>query len=247
VAEKIAHDLVTFVDREAERLVLDALAAAFPDDAVLAEESAPEPDERGTDGRRRWIVDPLDGTTNFTRGVPPYAVSIALEEDGRPVVAVVYDVAHDELFSAVRGGGLFLNGEAARVSDTEKLDAALVATGFPFRDYRWIDGYLATFRHFALHTRGVRRHGAASVDLAWVACGRFDAFFEAGLAPWDTAAGVLLVEEGGGRVSGLPDGADPVHGGALMVSNGLLHDACFAACAPLAAAWTARGYAPGVE
>jgi myo-inositol-1(or 4)-monophosphatase len=240
ITQKGVHDLVTVVDREAEALVLRHLRAAFPADAVLAEESAAGADLGASDAGRRWIVDPLDGTTNFTHGVPPYAVSIALEEAGRLVVGVVYDVPHDELFAAVRGGGLTRNGAPAGVSDTARLDDALIATGFPFRDFRYLDGYVAAFRAVAQATRGIRRHGAASVDLAWVACGRFDGFFEAGLAPWDAAAGVLLVEEGGGRVEGLPAGAHPVFDGGLVVSNGRLHAALREAAAPLGAAWAAR-------
>ncbi|MFN3598009.1 MAG: inositol monophosphatase family protein, partial [Rubricoccaceae bacterium] len=216
VRDKGTHDLVTFVDEEAERRILARLREAFPDDAFLAEESAGAPSAAA---RRRWIVDPLDGTTNFAHGVPPYAVSVALEDAGQVVVGVVLEVSSGELFSAARGAGLTRNGMPARVSDARSLDAALLATGFPFRDYRYVDGYLRAFEGAIRATRGVRRHGAAAVDLAWTACGRFDGFFEAGLAPWDVAAGVLLVEEGGGRVSSLVPGGDPVHDGALVASG----------------------------
>jgi myo-inositol-1(or 4)-monophosphatase len=240
VRDKGLHDLVTFVDEEAQRLITGHLRAAFPADAVLAEEGA---DERAAPvgGGRRWIVDPLDGTTNFTRGVPPYAVSIALQDGPELVLGVVFDVAHDELFMAERGQGLLLDGRPAAVSRTGTLGASLLATGFPFRDYRYVEGYLETFEALMRTATGLRRHGAASVDLAWVACGRFDGFFEAGLAPWDVAAGCVLVAEGGGRVTGLPEGANPVFSGSLVASNGRLHAAMTAAAAPLAAAYAAAG------
>src|SRR5690606_6102235 len=248
VRDKGLHDLVTEVDEAAERLILARLRAAFPDDAVLAEESAEGESAEGESAEgamaarpgRCWIVDPLDGTTNFAHGVPPYAVSIALQEDGEGVVGVVYDVPHDELFVAVRGRGLTLNGRPARVSGTAALGEGLAATGFPFRDYRSVGGYLATFEQLIRRTRGVRRHGAASVDLAWVACGRFDGFVEAGLAPWDTAAGVVLVREGGGTGAGPPAGAGPECGGGIVASNGRIHAALAEAAGPLGEAYGAR-------
>ncbi len=234
---KAEHDLVSFVDEGAQRIVLAALAEAFPADAVLAEEGG----DAGAvaDAGRQWIVDPLDGTTNFAHGVPPYAVSIGLRVDGRAAVGVVLDVSSGTLFSAAAGAGagLTVDGQPATVSATDDLDAALVATGFPFRDYRFADGYLATFARAIRATRGLRRHGAAAVDLAWTAAGRFDAFFEAGLAPWDVAAGVALVEAAGGRVTGLWRGADPVRSGGLVASNGHLHDAVLSLCGPLGDAY----------
>ena len=163
------------------------LNEAFPHDDVLAEEGASGAIDAAIE-ERRWIIDPLDGTTNFTHGVPPYAVSIALQDGPQLVLGVVLDVAHDELFVASLGEGLRVNGTSAGVSDPATLDESLLATGFPFRDYRYLDAYLDVLGQVARSTRGIRRHGAAAVDLAWVACGRFDGFFEAGLAPWDTAA-----------------------------------------------------------
>jgi len=241
VRDKGHHDPVTFVDEEAQRLIAERLHAAFPGDGLLAEEGADEPAIAPTSEGRRWIVDPLDGTKNFSRGVPPYAVSIALQDGPALVLGVVLDVAHDELFSAVRGHGLTLDGRPVSVSETDALGASLIATGFPFRDYRYVRGYLEALEAFMRTTSGVRRPGAAAVDLAWVACGRCDGFFEAGLAPWDSAAGVVLVEEGGGRVSGLPDGADPVFSGGIVASNGRLHAAMMEAAAPLGAAYAAVG------
>jgi myo-inositol-1(or 4)-monophosphatase len=246
VRDKGVNDLVTFVDEGAQRLIEERLLAAFPGDAVLGEEGAVEPVAPASEGRR-WIVDPLDGTTNFMHGVPPYAVSLALQDGPALVVGVVYDVTYDELYVAERGQGLTLDGRRAKVSETRALAASLVATGFPFRDHRYVRGYLEAFEAFIRATRGVRRHGSASVDLAWVACGRFDGFFEAGLAPWDSAAGVLLVEEGGGRITGLPDGADPVFSGGLVASNGRVHEAMCRAAAPLGEAYRAVGGRAGLR
>lgn len=238
VRSKGTHDLVTFVDEAAQQHIVELLQEAFPSDAILAEEGAEATPSPHTEGRC-WIVDPLDGTTNFAHGVPPYAVSIALTEASEPVVGVVYDVPHDELFVAAQGGGLTCNGSQVNVSATEALEASLIATGFPFRDYRYVEGYLTAFERLMRETRGVRRHGAAAVDLAWVACGRFDGFFEAGLASWDVAAGAVLVREGGGCVSALAGGTDPVYGGGIVASNGRLHNVLKSATAPLGRAHAA--------
>ena len=250
VRAKSAHDLVTFVDLEAQRRILAVLAERFPADAVLAEEDWATAD--GPDAARpgrAWIVDPLDGTTNFSHNVPPYAVSVALQVDGRTDVAVVLDVSAGETFAATRGGGAWVQGDGARrplrVSETAELAASLVATGVPFRDYRYLGGYLAAFEAVARGTRGIRRHGSAAVDLAWVADGRFDAFFEAGLAPWDAAAGVLLVEEAGGVVAGLWDGADPVFTGGLTACAPGVDAALRQAVAPLGEAFASRDQSEG--
>ncbi len=232
VRAKGTHDLVTFVDEGSQRIVLAHLREAFPDDERIGEEGAEDVAARLGRGRV-WIVDPLDGTTNFAHGVPPYAVSIGLRVEGQGAVGVVLDVASGELFSAARGAGLMVDGEPAQVSATDRLDDALLATGFPFRDYRYVEGYLRTFEAAIRSTRGVRRHGAAAVDLAWTAAGRFDGFFEAGLAPWDVAAGVVLVEAAGGRVAGLWDGADPVASGGLVAAGPRLFDALAEVVRPL--------------
>ncbi|WP_420455230.1 inositol monophosphatase family protein [Rubrivirga sp.] len=232
---KGVHDLVTFVDEGSQRIVVDALGAAFPDDRVLAEEGADA--DLDLDRGRVWIVDPLDGTTNFAHGVPPYAVSIGLRVDGVGAVGVVLDVSSGELFSAARGAGLEVDGQRGTVSATDRLDDALVATGFPFRDYRYLDGYLAAAQAVMRSARGLRRHGAAAVDLAWTAAGRFDGFFEAGLAPWDLAAGVVLEAAAGGVVTGLWDGADPVATGGVLAAAPGVADALGRAVAPLGAAY----------
>ena len=232
---KGVHDLVTFVDEGSQRIVLDVLRSSFPDDTLVGEEGADGAAD--LDRGRVWIVDPLDGTTNFAHGVPPYAVSIGLRVDGVGAVGVVLDVSSGELFSAARGAGLTVDGRPATVSATDRLDEALIATGFPFRDYRYVDGYLAAAEAVMRTTRGLRRHGAAAVDLAWTAAGRFDGFFEAGLAPWDLAAGVVLVEAAGGTVAGLWHGADPVTTGGVVAAAPGLADTLRQSVAPLGAAY----------
>ncbi|MDX1438723.1 MAG: inositol monophosphatase family protein [Rubricoccaceae bacterium] len=222
VRDKGTHDLVTFVDEEAERIIQTHLEKHFADYEMLGEEGA-DGDIRAAVEGKRWIVDPLDGTTNFNHSVPPYAVSIALQDRGELVLGVVYDVAHDEMFSAIKGVGATLNGKPIGVSETTALGESLIATGFPFRDYRYVEGYLETFERVMRGTRGIRRHGAAAVDLAWVACGRFDGFFEAGLAPWDLAAGIVLIEAAGGVVSGLPEGTNPTFDGGIVAANPAIH------------------------
>ncbi|GAB5537225.1 MAG: inositol monophosphatase family protein [Rubricoccaceae bacterium] len=235
VRSKGTHDLVTVADEAAEHIILSHLTRAFPDDDLLGEETAP--DDLQPVAGRRWIVDPIDGTTNFMHGVPPYGVSIGLQDNGVGVLGVILEVTSGELFVGIRGGGLTVNGVSTTVSETRQLDDALVATGFPFRDYRYVDGYLETFERAIRSTRGVRRPGAASIDLAWTAAGRFDGFFEAGLSPWDVAAGIVLVEAAGGRVSALPDTADPVYGGGLVASNGHIHASLLEVTEPLSIAY----------
>ncbi len=229
--DKGTNELVTEADIAAQRVIVDHLGGLVPGASFLGEEES-----LGAAYTREglcWIIDPIDGTTNFTRGVPPYAVSIGLVEDDRPLVGVVYDVAHDALFSAARGQGLTVNGAPAQVSATTSLADSLVATGFPYRHFDNVEAYLQTLRHFFAATRGIRRHGAASVDLAWVACGRFDAFFETGLSPWDVAAGIVLVEEGGGRCTAFDNATSPVFAGQMVATNGLLHAEMIAATSVL--------------
>lgn len=236
---KTTHDLVTDVDEAAQRLILDRIARARPRDTILAEEGGPDRARPLAEGRR-WIVDPLDGTTNFAHGIPPYAVSIALEEAGEIIVGVVAEVTSGETFCATRGGGTMLDDAPVQVSRTADLNDALLATGFPFRDYRYARGYLATFETLMRESRGLRRHGSAAMDLAWTAAGRFDGYFEGGVAPWDVAAGVLLVEEAGGTVSGLDRHSHPVFSGGLIATAPGLSQAVRDACRPLAESYAAK-------
>jgi len=196
VQAKRHNDFVTEVDKAAEAAIIDVLRNAYPDHAILAEES-------GAAGQSEfeWIIDPLDGTTNFIHGFPQYAVSIGLRHKGQMVQAVIFDITRNELFTATRGRGAFLNEQRIRVSRRAQLKYALICTGFPFREMDNFYEFIRIFKRITQQTEGVRRAGAASLDLAYVACGRLDGFWERGLQPWDMAAGALLVQEAGGLIS----------------------------------------------
>jgi myo-inositol-1(or 4)-monophosphatase len=219
-------NLVTDMDARAEALILDRLRAAFADDAVLAEEAGAGSGRSG----RRWIVDPLDGTTNYAHGVPLFAVSVALEVEGRVALGVVYDPSRDELYVAELGAGARLNDAPITVSAAGTLDESLLATGFPY-DVRQTRANLAEFAAFTLRARAVRRLGSAVLYLAWVAAGRFDGYWELSVGPWDVAAGMLLVEEAGGRVSDLAGGRLDLGAPAIVASNGRIHDEMLAVLA----------------
>lgn len=195
VREKAANDFVSEVDRDAERVIISTLREAYPEHAILAEESGAS----GT-SEHVWIIDPLDGTTNFLHGFPQYAVSIALETRGVITQAVIYDPSRNDLFTASRGRGAFLNETRLRVTKRLGLKSSLVATGMPFKEFAHIDPYMGMLRDMMKITAGVRRAGSAALDLAYVAAGRLDGFWEMGLAPWDMAAGSLLITEAGGLV-----------------------------------------------
>lgn len=199
VKSKRANDYVTQVDRAAEEAIIEVVNKAYPDHGFLAEESGAS---RGA-GECRWIIDPLDGTTNFIHGFPQYCVSIAVEQRGALAHAVVYDPVKNELFTASKGRGAFLNDRRIRVSKCARLHDALVGTGFPFKEVGRLELYVRQLRRFMETSAGVRRAGAAALDLAYVACGRLDAFWELGLSPWDMAAGTLLIQESGGLVGDL--------------------------------------------
>ena len=213
-------NLVTEMDARAEQLVSERLRAAFPGDALLGEEGG---GRAGTSGRR-WIVDPLDGTTNYAHGLPVFGVSIALETDGRAILGVVYDPNRDELFVAERGRGAWLGERRLSVSITPTLDESLLSTGFPYDIRETPDNNLREFAAFCLRAQGVRRMGSAVLYLASVAAGRTDGYWELRLGPWDVAAGALLVEEAGGRVTDLTGGALDLDTPAIVASNGRIHD-----------------------
>ena len=217
-------DLVTEMDARAEELIVGRLAAAFPDDSILAEERGSAPGRSG----RRWIVDPLDGTTNYAHGLPIFSVSIALEVGRRVELGVAYNPSLDELYVAERGRGATVNDQPLAVSTTTTLEQSLLTTGFPYdiRDTR--ETNLSQYAAFAMRSRGVRRLGSAVLDLAWVASGRLDGFWELRLGPWDAAAGSLLVEEAGGRVTNVMGGALDLNAPAVVASNGRIHDAMLA-------------------
>ncbi len=201
VREKAANDYVSEVDREAEQTIIRTLLEAYPKHSILAEETGAS--NTAAKSEYQWIIDPLDGTTNYIHGFPQYAVSIALAHRGVITQAVVYDPCNNDLFTATRGAGAYLNDTRIRVGKRQQLKAALVGTGFPFKEHKHIDAYLAMLRDLMQHSSGVRRAGSAALDLAYLAAGRLDAFWELGLAPWDIAAGSLLVTEAGGSITDL--------------------------------------------
>ena len=211
-------DIVTESDRHSEALIIARLRKHFPDHAIIAEEGG----GGGVGAKYCWHVDPLDGTTNFAHGYPCFAVSIGLAEDGQPVAGAVFNPVSEELFTAARGEGAYLNGKPIRVSTIEKLATSLVATGFPTH-HRKRSANINYYWEYTLRSHGVRRDGSAALDLCSVACGRFDAFWEFGLKSWDTAAGVLLVQEAGGKVSDLSGGPYRLGEPQLLASNGRIH------------------------
>lgn len=203
VTSKSPNDFVTEVDKAAENAIIEVLQEAYPNYGILAEESG-EAAGKGSQGEEfQWIIDPLDGTTNFIHGFPQYAISIALAHQGQITQAVVYDPMRNEMFTATKGAGAFLNDRRIRVSRRVRLSDSLIGTGFPYRSFDNVDAYLGIFRDLMEKTAGIRRPGAASLDLSYVACGRLDGFWEFGLAPWDMAAGSLIISEAGGLVSDL--------------------------------------------
>ncbi len=199
VHTKRDNDFVTEVDQAAEAAIIDTIREAYPDHGILAEETGLTSAESGSE--YQWIIDPLDGTTNFIHGFPQYAISIAQAHRGVLQHAVVYDPTRNELFTASKGAGAFLNDRRIRVSGRIRLQDSLIGTGFPFRDWTHVDNYLGMFKDVMQKCAGIRRPGAAALDLAYVACGRLDGFWEIGLSPWDVAGGALLITEAGGLIS----------------------------------------------
>ncbi len=216
-------DLVTQADLESEQLILDAIRTAFPDHAILSEESGESDAGETGEAEYRWLVDPLDGTTNFAHGLPVFAVAIALEREGQPVLAVTYDPLRDELFAAQAGQGATLDGQPIRVSTTPTLRHSLVATGFAYIRATTDLNNLAEFNRVMPRVQGIRRLGSASLDLAYLACGRIDGYWEYHLSPWDWAGGALLIREAGGSVTDIHGRPWQVGDNSLVASNGLIH------------------------
>lgn len=220
IDHKGSIDLVTDVDLASEKLIREAISTYYPRHEILGEEGGLSE----SDSEYRWVVDPLDGTTNYAHGYPTFCVSIALECKGEVVVGVVYDPMRDELFSAERGGGAALNNRPIHVSKTAELMQGLLSTGFPYDIKSSKLTNLDHWANFAMNAQALRRDGAAALDLCYVACGRFDGFWELNLAPWDTAAGALIVTEAGGRVTNFTDGPFSNYKPEIVASNGLIHD-----------------------
>ncbi|MEP7329190.1 MAG: inositol monophosphatase family protein [Betaproteobacteria bacterium] len=217
VTAKGPKDFVSEIDRAAEAAIVETIFASYPDHAILAEEGTDR--ERNPDAEYKWIIDPLDGTTNFLHGFPQYCVSIALAHRNVVQQGVIYDPVRNDLFTATRGRGAFLNDRRIRVSKRTHLRDALIGTGFPFRDGSYLDTYLAMMKTMITETAGLRRPGAAALDLAYVAAGSYDGFFEVGLNPWDVAAGSLLVLEAGGLIGDLSGEGDYLYGGQVIAAS----------------------------
>jgi myo-inositol-1(or 4)-monophosphatase len=227
VTSKGRNDYVSEVDRAAEREIIDIIRKHYPEHAILAEESG-----RTGEHETVWIIDPLDGTTNFLHGFPVFSVSIAVEQRGRLEVATIYDPMRQEVFTAERGGGAHLENRRMRVSKQRTLEGALLATGYPYRhDEREADSYFATLRALSRVAAGIRRPGSAALDLAYVAAGRVDGFWELGLKPWDTAAGTLMIQEAGGRVGTL-SGKEYRLGANILAGAPKVYEALIEAIAP---------------
>jgi myo-inositol-1(or 4)-monophosphatase len=216
VIEKKRHDFVSEVDQIAEREIINTIHKAYPDHAILAEESGHAPNDNS---QYTWIIDPLDGTTNYLHGFPFYAVSIAIQHKNRIEHGVIYDPVRQELFTASRGAGAQLNNHRIRVSKRSQLEGALLGTGFPFKNIEKLPIYLKSFEALTLQASGVRRAGAAALDLAYVAAGRLDGFWELGLSPWDLAAGALMISEAGGLISDFTGAENYLESGNVVTGN----------------------------
>jgi len=227
ISKKTQNDFVSEVDRMAEQEIIQVIKYAYPDHSILAEESGEHKGNEYT-----WVIDPLDGTTNFLHGYPQYAVSIALKHKGKTEVAVVYDPLRDELFTAEKGGGATLNNRRIRVTKQTDLSAALIGTGFPFKYPQHLDAYLGMFKTLTPRTAGIRRAGSAALDLAYLAAGRLDGFWEIGLKEWDFAAGILLVQEAGGVVTDFSFDDNFVKSGNIITGNPKMHQLLYQAIEP---------------
>jgi myo-inositol-1(or 4)-monophosphatase len=221
VEQKGLNDLVSYVDKESEKLIILKLSNILPEADFIAEEGT-----KGTSGKEyTWIIDPLDGTTNFIHGIPAFAVSIGLKYREEIVLGVVYEINLDECFYAIKGGGAFCNTRQIKVSEAKDLSSSLIGTGFPYSAIGKIDNYLNALKSLMEKTHGLRRIGSAATDLCYVACGRFEGFFEYNLQPYDVAAGLLIVQEAGGKITDFQKGTDYLFGKKIIASNGHIHEA----------------------
>lgn len=223
VEAKDRNDLVSYVDKQAELQLIEKLGKLVPEAGFIAEESSP-----GTNNKDlNWIIDPLDGTTNFIHNIPAYAISVALANNTETLLGVVYNIPQNELFYAHKNGKAFLNEKEITVSKNAKLADCLIATGFPVKNFDRLQGFESTVEHFIKNTRGLRRMGAAAVDLCYVACGRFDAFFEYNLSPWDVAGGALIVQQAGGTVSDFSGGRNYLFGKECIAASSNVYNEVF--------------------
>ena len=215
------HDFVTYVDKTAEEKIVAELKLILSDAGFIAEEGT----ETHRAERYNWIIDPLDGTTNYIHGLSPFAVSIALQEYDEIVLGVIYEISHDECFYSWKGvPEAYLNGKTISVSKANSIDSSLIATGFPYSNYDQLKTFMASLEYFIINSHGVRRPGSAATDLAYVACGRFEAFYEYSLQPWDVAAGSFLVSQAGGKVCDFKGDQNFIFGREIIASNTMVHD-----------------------
>ncbi len=214
------RNLVTEIDKKAEHLIIEMIRRRYPDHDFLGEESG----SHNTASEYKWVIDPLDGTTNFTHGLPIFSTSIALERKGEVILGVIYDPSADELFTAEKGKGAYLNNRRMQVSQTTSLMQSLVVTGFPYNIGSNPDNAVEHFTNFLLESQAIRRLGSAALDLSYVACGRFDGFWEVSLNPWDMAAGILFVEEAGGKFTNFKGFPSDIYSQNVLATNGLIHD-----------------------
>ena len=221
ISDKGLNQLVSFVDVETEKLLVAGLQQLLPQAGFVTEESTIE-SNRNTE--YTWIIDPLDGTTNFLHGLPAWCISVALCQHGKPIIGVVFAPVWNEMFTAVKGQGAWLNQQKIEVTQTANLADTLLATGFPYYEFEYMEPFLQTLRYFMKNTHGLRRMGSAAIDLAYTACGRFDGFFELGLNAWDVAAGALLVQEAGGIVADFKGGDDYLFGKTIIASNAWVYN-----------------------
>jgi myo-inositol-1(or 4)-monophosphatase len=221
VEVKSFNQLVSYVDKTAEEILVKGLSIALPEAGFITEEETIATQNK----EWMWVIDPLDGTTNFIHNLPVYSVSIGLLKNNKPMMGIVYEVNKVEMFYAWNGGGAFLNGQPISVKTNADLGKSLLATGFPYYDYQQMDAYLDTLKYFMKNTQGMRRMGSAAIDLAYTACGRFDAFFEYGLSPWDVAGGICLIEEAGGVIADFEGGNNALFGRSIMGSSKALFPA----------------------
>ncbi|MES2558419.1 MAG: inositol monophosphatase family protein [Bacteroidota bacterium] len=224
VEEKSFNQLVSYVDKTAEEKLVAGLSILFPEAGFITEEQTIATEEK----EYMWVIDPLDGTTNFIHAIPVYSVSVGLLCNRNPVMGIVYEINRDELFYAWEGSKAYLNGKEISVKQNTELGKSLLATGFPYYDFEGMEGYLNALQYFMKHTQGMRRLGSAAVDLAYVACGRFDGYFEYGLSPWDVAGGAFIVQQAGGKVSDFTGGSDCIFGRSIVAASATLYAEFFA-------------------
>jgi myo-inositol-1(or 4)-monophosphatase len=220
ISLKGRNDFVTQFDKETEAKLIMELGQLLPEAVFIAEESVPD----GQSGKYKWIIDPIDGTTNFIHGLYPYTISIALMEDDKIVIGVVYEIGLDECFYAYQSGSAYLNGKKIHVSKVSSVADSLIAVGFPYTNFILIDKYMESLHFFMKNSHGLRRLGSAAVDLAYLACGRVDAFYEYDLKPWDVAAGAFIVQQAGGKCADFSGGNNYIFGKEIVATNGIIHD-----------------------